>query len=82
MTTQRAKIGAALAAAVSAFVAAVVALRVAIVGLRWTRFWLAGARFAFRLGTLTAYRRCPQCFSVRRSEARVCARCGTSLRRD
>jgi hypothetical protein len=52
----------------------------ALLGFRWARAGFHAARFGVRLATLTAYRRCPSCFSVRRREARVCAACGAALR--
>ena len=76
-----AAIGAAVAALIAAGVAAFVAWRSAVLGLRWFMAFVRAGRFAVRLGTLRAYRRCPECFAVRRREARVCARCGARLRK-
>ncbi|WP_354700665.1 hypothetical protein [Paraconexibacter sp. AEG42_29] len=69
------------AATVGGALAATASWLVAMVGVRWLRAALDGARFAVRLVTLTAYRRCPDCFRVLRQEATVCRSCGSRTRR-
>jgi hypothetical protein len=44
--------------------------------LRWVRMAGKSARFAFRFATLGAFRRCPDCKRLLRSDAKVCSRCG------
>ena len=63
----------------AAAVAALVAVAGGWLGARWARAGARVARYGFRLVTLSAYRRCPACFSVRRREARICAACGAAL---
>lgn len=65
--------------AVAAAIASLVAAIGAVLGFRWARAGARVARFGLRLVFLSAYRRCPACFSVRRREARVCAACGSAL---
>lgn len=70
-----------IAAAVAGTVAAVAAWAAAVVAARWARLGLASARFVWRLATLGAYRRCPDCRRLMRREARVCRGCGARVRR-
>lgn len=78
---ERTKLWGWAAAAVGGVMALVVSWMAAVVGLRWVAAIIRGARFSFRLATLTAYRRCPDCFRVLRREARVCRSCGARVRR-
>lgn len=78
---ERARIAAWVGGTLAAAGAALAAWAAAAVGLRWVMAVARGARFGLRLVTLTAYRRCPQCFRVLRREARVCRSCGAATRR-
>lgn len=77
---ERAKLAGLVAGAVSAAAAIVVGWWTAVVAARWARAGARAARFGYRLATLRAYRRCPQCFRVLRREARVCRSCGARAR--
>jgi len=76
MNRARAKVAGITTAVLAAVAAAVAAGAAAVVATRWVRLGFSGARFAVRLGTLRAYRRCPSCYRVVRREARVCRSCG------
>jgi hypothetical protein len=65
--------------AVAALGGAAAALWAGVVAARWAVLLGRGAAFVLRVATLKAYRRCPDCRSIRRAEARICARCGTRL---
>lgn len=80
MTRVRLRVAGALAGALAAVVAAVAAWWSAVVALRWARAGAHLARFALRLVTLRAYRRCPDCLRVLRREAVVCRSCGARRR--
>jgi hypothetical protein len=80
VTRARVRLAAAIGAACAAAVASVVAWWTAVVAARWARAGAHAARFALRLVTLRAYRRCPACFRVLRREAVVCRSCGAARR--
>jgi hypothetical protein len=61
----------------AAAVSAVLAFRVWLTA---TRHSLRAASFAWRVATFQLYRRCPDCASRLRSEARVCLRCGYRIK--
>jgi hypothetical protein len=77
--TRAAVIGAVAIAVLGALTGAVIAFRIVAIWWRWTVASIRTARFGWRLATLRAYRRCPDCFSVRRREAKVCGRCGARI---
>lgn len=76
MDRERVKLGARIAGALAGASAVVVAWVAAVITLRWVRLAAAAARFAVRIITLRAYRRCPDCLRILRREATVCRSCG------
>lgn len=79
MDRERLGLGAKVGGAAAGAAALVAAWWGAVVGLRWARAGAHAARFALRLVTLSAYRRCPDCFRGLRREARVCRSCGAAV---
>jgi rRNA maturation endonuclease Nob1 len=76
MDRERVRLGAKVAGALAAAGALVVSWVAAVIALRWARLGAAAMRFAVRMVTLRAYRRCPDCLRILRREASVCRSCG------
>jgi hypothetical protein len=60
-------------AVIGALIGGRIGLRMFLFGVRRAR---VGVRFAFRVATLTLYRRCTDCGRMIPVDARVCWRCG------
>ena len=80
MGGDRRRLGTQVAGAIAGLAALLVSWVTAVLGLRWFRALAQAVRFAIRLVALRAYRRCPDCFRLLRSEASVCRSCGARVR--